>query len=67
MGVCVDFILDHKLSDVSMAAVMRQFSALDSLFLEMARFWSHQNPPWTQPAYYVDRLEDISADTTEAV
>ena len=49
MGVCVDFILDHKLSDLSMAAVMRQFSALDSLFLEMVRFWSQWYPQFGPP------------------
>ena len=26
---------------------------------------ARQNPPWTQPAYYVDRLDDISVGTTE--
>src|SRR5439155_22592739 len=49
MGVCVDFTLDHNLSDVSMAAVMQQFSALDSLFLEVARFWSQWYPQFGPP------------------
>lgn len=44
MGVDITFTFDHHLADISMSDVARRFNPINSIFVEVAQFWSQWYP-----------------------